>query len=167
MAFFNQYKSFILGGLVFILGVAVGGVGTYYLFPRTLTNTIEKPVVQETIKYVDKTEVVYVPKTSPADADVEINKTQPAVKVAVNGQTHEFKLEQKEEQKFDKGKLVLTQNGTIFVDVKTHVEKRNWTLKVGQSNNGYAGGLDYQMGNIIIWSYVDPKTYAGGVGVKF
>lgn len=164
---FNQYKIPIIGLFVFILGVALGGVGTYYLFPRTITNTVEKPVIQETVKYIDRTEVVYVPKTSPTDADVEITKAQPAVKVAVNGKDYEFKLEQKEEQKFDQGKLVVNQSGAISVDVKTHVEKRNWTLKVGQSNNGIAGGLDYQMGNILIWTYVDPKTYGAGVGVKF
>ena len=167
---FNKYKPFLFGGTLFIFGVAIGTLGCYFFFPKTITNTveIEKPIVQETVKYVDRTEVVYVPKASPADADIEITKTQPVVKVDVNGKNYDFKLNQTENHKFDNGKLVVDQAGVIAIDVRTNEDKRRWTLKLGKSNNSVAGGLDYNLNNIInIWTFYDKETIAGGVGVKF
>jgi len=155
---------------VFIFGVAIGALGCYFLFPKTITNTvgIDKPVIQEVVKYVNRTEVVYVPKTSPVDADIEITKTQPVVKVDVNGKTYDFKLNQTENHKFDNGKLVVDQAGVIAIDVRTNKDTRKWTLKLGKSNNSLAGGLDYNFNDRInVWSFFDKRTTAGGVGIKF
>lgn len=168
--FTAELRPYLFLLLSFFFGIVLGVIVCYSLFPKTITNyvEIEKPIVHEVVKYIDKTEVSYIPKENDENTDIQIDKTQPVINVKYNDKNYPFQLKQKEEQKFDKGKLVVNQSGSIDIDIKHKEDERNWTLKLGQSNHGLAGGIDYRLGNIInTWTYFDKKTQAIGVGVKF
>lgn len=84
----------------------------------TEVREVKVPVASET-----KTEVQYVYKETPQDADVQI-KTQPQqVVVDYNGQQTKFATLDSETQKFDKGKLKVEQESKTVLDVTPIVER--------------------------------------------
>ena len=67
------------------------------------------PVVRTTTE--TKTTMAYVPKATPQDADIEYITEHKPITVKVNGVTQRVENEAiKEEQKFENGKLVVTQH---------------------------------------------------------
>lgn len=110
--------------LVFILGLTLGACVTYTWFPKVETVVTQVPVVKTEVEYRDRTEIQYVTKESTGDADVEITKAQPQVSVKFNGQDYTFGLLQDEQQKFDKGKLVVDQSSTLNIDVSAQVQQQ-------------------------------------------
>lgn len=141
-----------------IVCLAVGaGLGVWLLAPALTQHhysekIIEKqvPVIQEVVKTQTVTEVQYVPKETvivknpdgttteeKEKTDVDLQTNQPAVNVRVNGQPYQFSLLQGESQKFEQGKVSLTQNSQIGIDlaIKPHV-----------IDNTKTGGIDIFVG---------------------
>jgi len=146
----DNKKVAILCAICLIVGAVVGGLVTYKCFPRTVVEYKADTVstVQEKVVLDTNTEVKYVPKEIDPDTgekektDVEANINQPTVNVKVNGMAHDFKLEQKENQKFENGKVVLDQNTTLKLDVKTNDPK---LVKVDAfCGEGYGLSINYK-----------------------
>lgn len=139
IATLERFKWYLLA---FILGGFIGGAGVFLFAPVRVPNhsserIIERkvPVVQETVKQTNQTEIVYVPKTivseeqvslttgksemvvSKERTDVEVRMEKPAVSVKVNGQPYTFALLAGETRKFDQGKISLQQESTIGIEL--------------------------------------------------
>lgn len=85
----------------------------------------KKDYAEMDTKTQSTTQVVYVPKTSPTDADVEINKAAPKVKVtAGDGTAYEYKPDTKSTQNIKDGKLVVSEDSTLHLDVEKIVDAR-------------------------------------------
>lgn len=79
---------------------------------------VKVPVASEA-----KTEVQYVEKESPHDADVQIATQKPQVVVDYNGQQTKFATLDNETQKFENGKLKVEQESKTVLDVTPIVER--------------------------------------------
>lgn len=66
---------------------------------------------------IERTSFVYIPKETPQDADVEFNNADKKVFVKVNGQQHEIENNVTETQKFENGKLVVTQKEESVISI--------------------------------------------------
>lgn len=93
-------------------------------------NVVEVPVTKVEVREVKfpvqtqaKTQIQYVEKQTPQDADVQITKPAPEVVVDYNGQQTKFKTLDNETQKFDKGKLQVDQTSKVTLDVTPIVQK--------------------------------------------
>ena len=93
-------------------------------------NVVEVPVTKVEVREVKvpvetqaKTEIQYVEKQTPQDADVQITKPAPEVVVDYNGQQTKFQTLDNETQKFDKGKLQVDQTSKVTLDVTPIVQK--------------------------------------------
>jgi len=93
-------------------------------------NVVEVPVTKVEVREVKvpvetqaKTEIQYVEKETPQDADVQITKPAPEVVVDYNGQQTKFQTLDNETQKFDKGKLQVDQTSKVTLDVTPIVQK--------------------------------------------
>ena len=72
-----------------------------------------------------ETVVQYVEKTSPNDADVALNKKPPKVIVtAGDGKEYDFTPDAKSAQVIKDGKVVLTEDNTLKLDIETIVDAR-------------------------------------------
>ena len=155
----DRFKCYIL---VFALGGFIGGAGVFLFVPvrdqdHFSERIIERevPVVQETVKQTNQTEIVYVPKAiisaeqanqttgklemvvSKEKTDVEVRMEKPAVSVKVNGQPYSFALLAGETQKFDQGKISLQQDSTIGIEL---------AVKPQLIDRTKSGGLDIFIG---------------------
>ena len=97
---------------------------------RLNKNVVEVPVTKVEVREVKvpmetqaKTEIQYVEKQTPQDADVQITKPAPEVVVDYNGQQTKFETLDNETQKFDKGKLQVDQTSKVTLDVTPIVQK--------------------------------------------
>ncbi|SDF34029.1 hypothetical protein [Sporolituus thermophilus] len=113
-------------------------------------------------------EIVYVPKeTDPKTGqqertNVQFEKRQGKVYVKVNGKEFEVPAEVKEEAKFEKGKLVVTEETEIRINITA--PKPTLNVGVGWSMNGPAAQVNGQLWKSVSWwVYGDRKTVAGGV----
>lgn len=113
-------------------------------------------------------EVVYVPKAvdpatnQPEKTDVEFERRASKVYVKINGKEFEVPSEVKEDAKFEKGKLVVTEQTELKLNITA--PKPAFNLGVGWSGNGPAmqiNGPFYK--NSSWWLYGDKKTVAGGL----
>lgn len=152
--------------LAFFIGTFIGSISTLMLYPRL---QLAREAAPEATK-VDATltgekEIVYVEKVAGEKTDVQIDAGQPKVTVSVNGQEKQFQLTTTEKQKFDKGKLVITEETQLRLDIKTHQPR--FSIGVGWSTHGPAltvgGRLDGGLAGW--WLYGDRRTLAGGVQI--
>lgn len=113
-------------------------------------------------------EVVYIPKAVdqvtglPEKTDVEFERRASKVYVKVNGKEYEVPSEVKEDTKFEKGKLVVTEQTELRLNITA--PKPSFNLGIGWSGNGPAlqiNGPLYK--NASWWLYGDKKTVAGGL----
>lgn len=93
-------------------------------------NVVEVPVTKVEVREVKvpvetqtKTQIQYIEKETPKDADVQITKEKPQVVVDYNGQQTKFDTLDNETQKFDKGKLQVDQTSKVTLDVTPIVQK--------------------------------------------
>ena len=93
-------------------------------------NVVEVPVTKVEVREVKvpvetqaKTQIQYVEKETPKDADVQITKEKPQVVVDYNGEQTKFDTLDNETQKFDKGKLQVDQTSKVTLDVTPIVQK--------------------------------------------
>lgn len=113
-----------------LLAFFLGGLCVYTFGPRQENTIVQNNTIREKPVYItgsttagSKTEVVYVPKESVTvtnsdgstsvvreQTDVELNSTQPAVTLKVNGEQMRMSLLTGESKKFEDGKLVLNQS---------------------------------------------------------
>lgn len=113
-------------------------------------------------------EVVYVPKeVDPATGklektDVQFERKQNKVFVKINGKEYEVPAEVKEDVKFDKGKLVVTEQTETKINITA--PKPSFNLGVGWSKNGAAVEVNGPLfKNVSWWAYGDKKTVSGGL----
>lgn len=120
--------------IIFLAGVFIGFWGEAKLFPTVHKEITEKqvPVVtekvvtktdtqiqyvpKETVKYIDKKTGQEVSGREATDVQADILPTK--VNVKVNGNPYQFGLLQNEQQKFDAGKVLLTQTSQVDFNVK-------------------------------------------------
>lgn len=71
------------------------------------------------------TQVVYVEKSSPNDADVEVNKSIPKVIVnAGDGKSFEFTPTSESKEVIKDGKVVITEDNTLTIDIEKITDAR-------------------------------------------
>lgn len=113
-------------------------------------------------------EIVYVPKEVDPQTgkiektDVEFERKQGKVYVKVNGKDFEVPAEVKEDAKFEKGKLVVTEQTEMRVNITAPKPLLN--LGLGWSKEGPAAELNGPLyKNVSWWVYGDKETVAGGL----
>jgi hypothetical protein len=113
-------------------------------------------------------EVVYVPKETDAKTgvtektDVQFEKKQGKIYVKVNGKEFEVPAEVKEDTKFENGKLVVTEQTEMRINLTTPKPAVN--LGLGWSSHGPAAEINGPLyKNVSWWVFGDQKTIAGGV----
>lgn len=113
-------------------------------------------------------EIVYVPKETdpatgkPEKTDVQFDKRQGKIYVKVNGKDFEVPAEVNENTKFENGKLVVTEQTEMRINLTTPKPAMN--LGVGWGINGPAAQVNGPLyKNVSWWVYGDQKTAAGGI----
>lgn len=153
--------------LAFFIGAVLGGTGAAWLWPQPpggRETMVESMLLHTTLE--DKKAIVYVPKETGERTDVQIDAAKPAVTVKVNGRETQFTTLTDETQKFAKGKLVITEETQLKLEIKTPPPPR-FSLGVGWGTNGPALTLGGRLGGGPAgwWLYGDRRTLAGGLQV--
>lgn len=169
----KQYGIRIIKYLVVLLvGMGIGILLKYGHQPKT--NTIVKEVPKTEIKTQTVTRVQYVPKTSKTDSDVEIVNKNPTV--SVNGKQYQFQKLPTESNKFEDGKVTVTQGYDIKIDAKDLIPKQpKWGLDVGYSNHGYTIGVRHNFNRNVSVSVMGTpvqkdgkdRFYGGALTINF
>jgi hypothetical protein len=151
--------------IAIIVGIFLGAVGMYYLGPKQV---VKEPVAESMMLHTTlegKKEIVYVEKEPGEKTDVQIYTAKPVVTVSVNGQQQQFQLKTLEGQKFEKGKLVITEQTQLRLDIK--VPQPRYLLGLGWGSNGLAGNVVGRINDYgsSWWIYGDRRTLAGGLSV--
>lgn len=155
--------------LAFLVGTVIGGIGAVWLYPHATAVTEKAAVPMEVQATVGTAkEIVYVPKEAGEKTDVQIEAVKPAVTVTVNGRETEFKTLTEEKQKFEKGKLVITEETQLKLEIKTPPQPR-YSLGVGWGTNGAALTVGGRLGGGPAgwWLYGDRRTVAAGIMLPF
>lgn len=113
-------------------------------------------------------EIVYVPKENdpatgiPEKTDVQFDKRQGKIYVKVNGKDFEVPADVSENTKFENGKLVVTEQTEMRINLTAPKPAMN--LGVGWGVNGPAAQINGPLvKNVSWWVYGDQKTAAGGI----
>lgn len=116
----------VVFALILVAMVAIFGYILWHSYhntpvpPKSAPKSTTETTAQVTSK--NTTTFQYVPKTSPTDSDIEfVSKTTDSepIRVTVNGVQQEIpKSTVTEYQKFEKGKLVVTEDRTVSIDLK-------------------------------------------------
>jgi len=113
-------------------------------------------------------EIVYVPKETdpatgkPEKTDVQFDKRQGKIYVKINGKEFEVPADVKENTKFENGKLVVTEQTEMRINLTTPKPAMN--LGVGWGVNGPAAQMNGPLyKNVSWWVYGDQKTATGGI----
>ena len=164
----NYIKRFLPIILVFCVGFGVG----YHFAPEKIVTQTKTEYAQ--VEGKTKTEVQYVYKENPKDADVEVKNESPKVKV--NDKTFTFQKLPDEKVNFDRGKLQIEQGYEIKIDAKSLIPKQpKWGVDFGYSNHGYYTGIRYNLNrNVSVSAFGVPKPidekdkfYGGGLTINF
>lgn len=151
--------------LAFLVGAVTGVAWAVWLQlqPLAVTERTAAPVEMQAGVGTTK-EIVYVPKEAGEKTDVQIETAKPAITVMVNGRETEFKTLTDEQQKFEKGKLVITEETQLKLEIKTPPPPR-YSLGVGWGTNGAALMAAGRLGGGPFgwWLYGDRRTAAAGV----
>lgn len=117
-------------------------------------NVVEVPVTKVEVREVkvpvqteERTQIQYVEKETPQDADVQITKPAPEVVVDYNGQQTKFETLDNETQKFDKGKLQVDQTSKVMLDVTPIVQKEVQTA-VNQNTKELTKAKDNEVAKV-------------------
>lgn len=165
--------------LVALVCVAGGAWFSHKVFGpevQVVEKVVTKEVPKETVRYVTQTKVQYVPKevdkvTGKVEStDVEATLPPPKVTVKVNGKPQEFDLVSSEDQKFDKGKLVLEQVHDLNIQVQVPTPPvKKYQVDVGYGNNGPAVGVHGRLGNSDVgwWLHGDKESQSIGLSIRF
>lgn len=123
---FGRIKKVVFA-LILVLVVALIGFILWNAYHKTPVQpkSVPKATTETTAQVTSKntTTFQYVPKTYPKDSDIEFvsntaSNSEP-IRVTVNGVQQEIpKYTVTESQKFEKGKLVVTEDRTVSIDLK-------------------------------------------------
>lgn len=91
--------------------------------PQVITEKAAQPVEIQAAVGMTK-EIAYVPKEAGEKTDVQIETVSPVVTVQVNSRETEFTTLTEEKQKFEKGKLVITEETQLKLEIKTPPQPR-------------------------------------------
>lgn len=118
---------------------------------KVQTNTIERTTIQ------------YVPKENPFDADLELDNSNKKVFVKVNGQQHEIENNVTETQKFENGKLVVTQKEESIISIAAPKPAKFSVSYYYGGGNNQGVGLHYNVSKHLTADalYINHKAYAG------
>lgn len=122
----NHWKLIVTFVFVIVLSFVCGWKACVHFNKNIVEVPVTKVEVREVKVPVEtqaKTEIQYVEKETPQDADVQITKPAPEVVVDYNGQQTKFETLDNETQKFDKGKLQVDQTSKVTLDVTPIVQK--------------------------------------------
>ncbi|MDR3564605.1 MAG: hypothetical protein P4N59_24675 [Negativicutes bacterium] len=115
-------------------------------------------------------EIVYTPKEidpttgAKEKTDIQFDKRQGKIYVKVNGQDYEVPSDVKEDAKFENGKLVVTEQTELKLNITT--PKPSTNIGLGWSLHGPAVQLNGPLyKNLGWWLYGDRKTFGGGIQV--
>ena len=107
-------------------------------------------------------EIVYVPKETDEKTDVQFETKQGKIYVKVNGKDFEVPVDVKENTKFEKGKLVVTDQSEMRINITT--PKPSLNVGLGWSKQGPAAQVNGPLfKNVSWWVYGDKQTVAGGL----
>jgi len=113
-------------------------------------------------------EIVYVPKETDVKTgsiektDVQFETKQGKIYVKINGKDFEVPVDVKENTKFENGKLVVTDQSEMRINITT--PKPTVNLGLGWSKEGPAAQINGPLfKNVSWWAYGDKKTVAGGL----
>lgn len=116
--------------VAFVFVIAISFVCGWNTCVRLNKNVVEVPVTKVEVREVKvpvetqaKTQIQYVEKETPQDADIQITKEPPQVVVDYNGEQTKFDTLDNETQKFDKGKLQVDQTSKVTLDITPIVQK--------------------------------------------
>lgn len=122
---FGRIKRVVFA-LILVVVVAILGYILWHSYHNTPVppKSVPKATTETTAQVASKntTTFQYVPKTYSTDSDIEfVSKTTDSepIRVTVNGVQQEIpKSTVTESQKFEKGKLVVTEDRTVSIDLK-------------------------------------------------
>lgn len=128
-------KKYVYTAIACALVIVLLFIGYYWFTSSTHDHNTPKdspvkittPQKTVTIKNTDKntSSYQYVPKVSPVDNDVEVVSTPKPLIVSVNGQRHELPTNSvKETHKMENGKLVVTEEREVKLDLKVPEQPR-------------------------------------------
>lgn len=113
-------------------------------------------------------EIVYVPKAIDAKTgeiektDVQFENKNNKIYVKVNDKEYEIPADVKEDTRFEKGKLIITEETEMRVNITA--PKPSFNLGLGWSKEGPAAQLNGPLfKNVSWWVYGDKSNVAGGV----
>lgn len=122
----SHWKLIVAFVFVIVLSFACGWKACVHFNKNVVEVPVTKVEVREVkvpVQTETKTQIQYVEKETPQDADVQITKEKPQVVVDYNGQQTKFDTLDNETQKFDKGKLQVDQTSKVTLDVTPIVQK--------------------------------------------
>lgn len=122
----SHWKLIVTFVFVVVLSFVCGWNTCVHLNKNVVGVPVTKVEVREVkipVETQAKTQIQYVEKETPKDADVQITKEPPQVVVDYNGQQTKFDTLDNETQKFDKGKLQVDQTSKVTLDVTPIVQK--------------------------------------------
>ena len=138
--FVLAHKKIIIAILVALALFSAGWFANKYLNPRIVERpvpvTVEKRVevpIEIPVAAKGDTEIRYVEKESPTDADVAIQQEKPQISMQYNDKLYRIDTLQNEEQKFEKGKLDIKQSSTATLDV-TPIVKREVSVALDEQS---------------------------------
>lgn len=122
-------KRYTFACLIVAFALVLAFIGYSWFTSRTLVedpkvDPVKPNTVQVDHKDTKQTTYQYVPKVSPTDNDVEFVSSPKPIVVSVNGKRHEVEHTVKEEHKLDKGKLVVTEERQVVLDLKVPEQPR-------------------------------------------
>ncbi len=117
---------------------------------------------------MQRKELAYVPKETdpktdqPEKTDIQVIHPPEPVYIKVNDKEFTVPTEMQETAKFDKGKLVITEQSEFRLNLTT--PKPALQVGIGWSSNGPAAQLNGPLyKNVAWWIYGDKRTFAGGI----
>lgn len=163
------YRKYIVAAFAILIAF---GFGFYRGRGTAPEKIIEKEVPVEHIVTQTKTvtDIQYVPKPTPAAADIAVTIPKQELTVSVNGKEHTIQKSDNEKYVFDKNQLHLEQTSKASLDIKipTIDKTRRWSIGIGAGKDGAAymirGPLKKHVG---AWVAGNKKAIMGGISFDF
>lgn len=127
-SFLYSHKKYVGIALLSMLLFLAGWFANWHFNPRVVEKpvTVEKQVqvpVEIPVAVKGDTEIRYIEKTSPSDSDIEIHQEPPHISMKYNDEEYKIDGVKGETQKFENGKLDVTQSSTATIDVTPIVDR--------------------------------------------
>lgn len=130
---------------------------------QSLADQTDKKIAEVKNTTIEQKEIIYVPKTSEDDADVELQNKKSRLTVKVNdGTRYTMNLLPTESHKFEDGKLIISQGFSSDINIRAYEPKRSqWSFSTAMNaDKKILGGIHYNLTDSLALS-----TYVGQ-GIK-